>query len=1371
MRSLEGLLGDSALIHDLRIQVTRLLDRPQGTRRLPAVLITGETGVGKGLLARAMHDASDRRTAAFVAINCAAVPETLVEAELFGYERGAFTDARQAKPGLFQAAHRGSLFLDEIGTLPLALQAKLLTAIEERQVRRLGSTRPESVDVWILSASNDSLPAAVGAGRFRPDLYHRLSALTLELPPLRARAGDVLLLADHYLDRACRDYGLAPKHLTADARRALLAYAWPGNVRELINLLERTALLAGDDALTARDLGLPVERDAVSGGPRQGRAVSGESPDRSAPPSVLERDDLLGALEATKWNLSRAAARLNIPRNTLRYRMEKLRLRPSAEQRNEPAGDHESLAAHLTPQIRSPGQQSGDAPAPRQDHLRWERRIVAALRVEIVSSQGSSIEEAAPWLQSIVNRLKVLQAHIEELSPRSVVAAFGVVPVEDAPTLAVQTALSLVRWRERRQEESAPVIRCAIHVAEGLIARSFDTMGLDPADKRTISTTLEHLASEPGSELVVVSAAAARFLHGRFVMELLTSRSPTSVPGYSVVREGRVETQATTAFIGRDRDLTALDDLLGLAEAGQGQVIVIIGEPGVGKSRLVEEFRRALGHDRVTYLEGRCVSYGSSMPYLPLVQLLSHTFAILETDTPDAVRTKVQNGLAGLRLPVDANIPFLLYLLGIKEESAELAALSPEAIKQRTIEVLRQLTLAGSRRRPLVIAVEDLHWIDPSSEECLAALADMLAAARILLLATSRPGYQAPWLGRSYATQLVLRRLPASDSLALVQALTEGCSLSKGLLDTIVAHSDGVPFFIEELTRSVLDHPESDSRIEVPDTIQGVLNARLDRLLPEDRSLLQAAAILGKDIPVLLLRQLTDLPPAEVSLALRRLQAADFIVETNLEPVHEFTFKHALTQDVAYLSLVDEQRLELHARAATAIEELAPETRERRPELLAHHYTRAGLNQLAIAYWHLAGQRAVERSANAEAIQHLEAGLLLLEVLPESPLRLLQELTLRTALASPLVMLRGYGMPEVEQHLSRAHAICLELGPTAESAPVLFGLFRYHLVRAQYKRTQELASDMLRVAIAAADQSLHVVAAAMAGIPLFYNGEFLDARRHLIASLSIYDSRTHLYDNATFGQDPAVGAMSYLAWTLALLGQGRAASEHAQRSVEIARERRHPFTLAFALHSATLVHLIRHDAVAAARDAGEQLAISEEQAFPFWRGSALQFLGWVECRQSHTAAGLAKMREGLTLYRAAGVDIGSSICASFLAQALLEANQPAGAIEVVDEYVAFSARFGELAYHSDLLAIKAEALARLGAFDLALTMLQNAIALAEDQHTPVFALRGLLRLARIHPDGLVGDDRNRLRRLHQELAGHDDTPDIRAAGALLGLLH
>src|SRR5438105_6145264 len=317
MKHLAHLLGDSPGIQAIREKIERILTRQQDARRLPPVLIEGETGTGKGLLARLLHRAGPRPDGPFVDVNCAAIPETLLEAEMFGFERGAFTDARRAKPGLLQTAHRGTIFLDEVGLLSEGPQAKLLKVLEERTVRRLGSTRDEPIDVWILTATNEDLKTAIQGRRFREDLYHRLAVLTLSLPPLRERGADILILAEHYLGRACADYGVSAKTLAADAQAALRGYPWPGNVRELANLIQRRTLRSSDSAVTAEALGL------TAAAPTKAPTTAAPSGGSASSLDDAVRDRVIDVLAQTGWNISRTAALLGIPRNTLRPPLQK----------------------------------------------------------------------------------------------------------------------------------------------------------------------------------------------------------------------------------------------------------------------------------------------------------------------------------------------------------------------------------------------------------------------------------------------------------------------------------------------------------------------------------------------------------------------------------------------------------------------------------------------------------------------------------------------------------------------------------------------------------------------------------------------------------------------------------------------------------------------------------------------------------------------------------------------------------------------------------------------------------------------------------------------------------------------------------------
>jgi adenylate cyclase len=494
MQQLADLVGESPSISAIRAQVRRLLLHQKSAGRLPSILLLGETGTGKGLLARAIHRASIRASGPFVPINCAAIPDTLLEAELFGFERGAFTDARQAKQGLFQSAHGGTLFLDEIGAMPLSLQAKLLTAVEERSIRRLGSTRRDPLDVWILAATSEDLLAATREHRFREDLYHRLSVMTIVLPPLRERVTDITLLAEHFLRQLCGEYGLAPKRLAPDARSLLQAYPWPGNVRELTNLMERVTVLVDGTSVTAADLALRVE-----GAPPVTGVIAPRDVERPLRDSIgdFERAQLVAALESAGGNLSRAAALLSIPRNTLRYRLERHGLRPDT-----------SPAAAGT--------------GSRRSEMSAVPRPVTFLWAELHSPEATlSHSQAGEALNVVLDKVRAFGGIPAEIGANRVVAAFPSERAEQGASRALHAVLSI--QRAVRPSETADAVsmstRAAIDVIHCRTEPGAAGEPLHPTDQADAVAAVNRLATEIAPDTMLVSPSAVPFVTGRLGLQ------------------------------------------------------------------------------------------------------------------------------------------------------------------------------------------------------------------------------------------------------------------------------------------------------------------------------------------------------------------------------------------------------------------------------------------------------------------------------------------------------------------------------------------------------------------------------------------------------------------------------------------------------------------------------------------------------------------------------------------------------------------------------------------------------------------------------------------------------------------------------------
>ena len=671
MDTLVEFVGESPKIVALRKQIRRLLQQQAPTRRIPSILIQGETGTGKGLLARVMHKAGPRANGPFVDVNCAAIPETLLEAELFGYERGAFTDARQAKPGLFQTAHGGTLFLDEIGLLPRGLQAKLLTVLEQSSVRRLGATRSEPANVAIIAATNEDLHAAVQAGRVREDLYHRLAVITLDLPPLRERPGDIDLLADIMMTRVCADYSLARCTLAPDAREALRRYAWPGNVRELGNTIERAALLSDGPTLTAAIFHLPADGPAVAG--------SGPSTLRSMRQRGT-REQLVEALDGTAWNITQAAALLGITRNTVRAHIKRYGLRPAAEVGEpHPAGAEE----HQTTDVVETAVVSAVA-----SRVRWEYRRVTFVRVRILTSPETPPATTAHVLDGIIEKIESFGGCVEDLAQRSLVAIFGHEPMENAPRCGANAAVAILNAVERGRVDggsSEASVAFALHVGRAAVTRIGTRVALDEDAKREAAGVLDAIEPTDGGQ-IAVSDAALGFLARHFDLQ----RPADGADGaHRLIGRRRTASVQPDAFVGRQWESDLLHGLLDRALLGHGQVVTIVGEPGIGKSRLLQEFRRAIQTAGVVTVEGRCASYGTHVPYFPILEILQAVCEIEEADPLEKVDAKVVAALRPLGDHAAACAPYVQHLLAPRSPAA-LSDWNPEAIKARTFEALRQ---------------------------------------------------------------------------------------------------------------------------------------------------------------------------------------------------------------------------------------------------------------------------------------------------------------------------------------------------------------------------------------------------------------------------------------------------------------------------------------------------------------------------------------------------------------------------------------------------------------------------------------------------------------------------------------------------------
>jgi predicted ATPase len=603
---------------------------------------------------------------------------------------------------------------------------------------------------------------------------------------------------------------------------------------------------------------------------------------------------------------------------------------------------------------------------------------------------------------------------------------------------------------------------------------------------------------------ILVTAPVARLVAEWFALQARGRSPQADAPGevvaYKVLglqgaRAPRVGVEAATrrSFVGRERELAILQDTLARLEGGQGQVVGIVGEPGIGKSRLLEEFRQRLTASQVVYLQGHCLSYSSTIPYLPVLDLLRQSCGIMETDGAAEITAKVDSSLQAVGMDPVAGAPYLLQLLGVPEL---MDRLDPETLKGRTFDTLRQICLRRSRQQPVVLAIEDLQWSDQTSIDFLASLVEALPGASILLLTTYRPGYRPPWLEKSSVTQLALRSLSPQESLSLVHAVFEMDQVPDPVLQGILAKGQGNPFFLEELARAAVEHSDLRSGPAVPDTIQGVLMARIDRLLAEDKRLLQAASVLGVEVPFTLLQAITSAPAEALGKGLTRLRAAEFLYETRLSPEIAYTFKHALTQQVAYDSLMPGQRRGLHGHIVEAIEALAADPLADQVEQLAHHALQGEAWGKAFTYCRQAGAKAFARSAYREAVAWFEGALSVLPHLPADRDTREQAIDLRFTLRNVLVPLAEH--ERVREHLRQAESLAEALKDQRRLGLASAYLTEYFRRSGAPERGVACGQRALSLAMALGDFPLQVLANYFLGTAYTDLGDY----RRAIACLS-----------------------------------------------------------------------------------------------------------------------------------------------------------------------------------------------------------------------------------------------------------------------------
>jgi class 3 adenylate cyclase/tetratricopeptide (TPR) repeat protein len=836
-------------------------------------------------------------------------------------------------------------------------------------------------------------------------------------------------------------------------------------------------------------------------------------------------------------------------------------------------------------------------------------------------------------------------------------------------------------------------------------------------------------------------------------------------------------TRGLTRFVGRDTEMEQLRRAADEVRRGRGQLVAVVGEPGVGKSRLYHEFIHSHHTHGWRTLESGSVSYGKATAYLPLADLLRAYFGIDSRDDVRAIRAKVTGNLLTLDEALKDAIPPLLWLLDAAPEDSPLFALDPGDRRRRTLAAVKTVLLRESQVQPLLIVFEDLHWIDSETQAFLDALVEALPAVSVLLTVNYRPEYRHAWGSKTYYRQLRIDALPPESADELLASLLGADASVAPLKPVLIARTEGNPLFLEESVRTLVEvgslvgttgAHRLVARLEtisMPPTVQAILAARIDRLGAEDKRLLQAAAVVGKDVPFGLLKAIADLDESELRQRLERLQATEFLYEVRLFPELDYTFKHALTHEVAYGSLLADRRRALHAALVGAIERLYADRLDEHVEELAHHARRAGLRSEAIQYLHRAGGRAAARSAHREAIVFFEQALVALGELPETPDVLGVTIDVLIARANELLLIKGAGAPEVAAPVQRAHELAARLGDPPRLFATLWSLWFVQYQVGAYREALELAEQLLVVAEAARDTDLLLQAHHSLWATLGATGEALRAMPHCERGLALYDPIRHAsHASAYGGHDPGSCSGNHLARACWSLGYPERAAFAVRDALALSEKLAHPLTLGLSL-SATAFVRYQLGAYDAARDAAERtLALAKAHELTVWFDDCRVVLACVQARQQGDYASVVELceqvptRGSVTAYRR----VTSLI---LLAESLSEVDAIDRGLSILD---AISVEHRDTMLAPETRRIRGELLLRKGVRDEGERQLREAIDVARRRSERMLELRAAMSLARLwQRDGRRAEARQMLDEVYAWFTEGFDIADLRRAKALL----
>src|SRR5215470_4159896 len=883
--------------------------------------------------------------------------------------------------------------------------------------------------------------------------------------------------------------------------------------------------------------------------------------------------------------------------------------------------------------------------------------------------------------------------------------------------LAVIDAVAQLAIQQLATQEPLNV---RIGIASGLVIVG-DLIGTGAAQERGVVGETPNLAARlqalarPGT--LVVADSTRRQLGTLFEIEDLGPQAlagfPEPQPAWRVVGESGVVSRfealrsGTTPLVGRDEELDLLLRRWQQAKTGAGRVVLVSGEPGIGKSRLTAALSQRIDTEPHTRIRYFCSPHDQDSALYPFIGQLERAAGFTRDDTTATKLDKLEALLGAATEPGDLSLIAEMLSLSGGERYPPLD-LSPQRKKEQTLAALLRQLQALARRQPVLMIFEDLHWIDPTSRELLDLTVEKVTGLPVLLVATYRPEFQPPWVGQSQVTVVALNRLGRNEGAILVHRLAGNLgALPPHIVDEIVERTDGVPLFVEELTKAVVEAGADrgnasisavpSSSLAVPATLHASLLGRLDRLGPAAKNVAQVGAAIGRDFSYELLSAAAQIAEPELQVALRRLVEAGLVFQRAAPPAAEYLFKHALVQDTAYSTLLRGPRQALHRRITEALEQRFPDLVETRPEILAHHYGEAAMADTAIGYWHLAGKLSVAKSAVREAITQLRRGLGLLDGLPETRERQQLELDIHITLISALMACKGYGDPEVAAALERANRLVTETASvgTPLHFSVLRGLWSSTLNAGNIAAALEHATNFLSSAQSQPSSGPLLVGHGALAYSLILSGDYRAALEHAEAAASLYRPDEHRDSALHYGQDIGVSAFSVLFWALWHRGYPDQSARAADRALAYSRELGHAHTLAYAFGLAGRVAVFARDVATVYARSNDCVVVASEHGFAYWAAWGLVLQGWADAQRGEATTGIARIRDGLTAYEATGDRCGTPFLLTLLAEALALAGKIEEALAALNDALAKAAVSGVRGWDAEIHRLRGKLTARL----------------------------------------------------------------------------